>query len=150
MLGAEINHVVIVYTQMYDVKLQKKIHTAECIQQRSVHFSVHHILSLKQMLAKLRLLMQYIFLKYTYTKNFPNFTLTLKVYFHAPKCTFNPDPIWDQNWNFMDPCSLLITHTYETKLVYKTVKSTHFKYFVSQRLRSKGKIPLCYRKNCSI
>ena len=23
---------------------------------------------------------------------------------HAPKCTFNPDPIWDQKWNYMDPC----------------------------------------------
>ena len=30
--------------------------------------------------------------------------MTYKVYFHAPKCTFNPDPIWDQKWNYMDPC----------------------------------------------
>ena len=26
-----------------------------------------------------------------------------KVFFHAPKCAFNPDPIWDQKWNYMDP-----------------------------------------------
>ena len=32
--------------------------------------------------------------------------MTYEVYFHAPKCTFNtePDPIWDQKWNDMDPC----------------------------------------------
>ena len=27
--------------------------------------------------------------------------MTYKVYFHAPRCTFNPDPIWDQKWNYM-------------------------------------------------
>ena len=30
--------------------------------------------------------------------------MTQKVYFHAPKCTFNPDPFWDQKWNYLDPC----------------------------------------------
>ena len=28
--------------------------------------------------------------------------MTQKVYFHAPKCTFNPNLIWDQKWNYMD------------------------------------------------
>ena len=29
--------------------------------------------------------------------------MTYKVYFHATECTFNPDRIWDQKWNYMDP-----------------------------------------------
>ena len=32
-------------------------------------------------------------------KNLSKFTMTYKMYFHAPKCTFNPDPIWDQKWS---------------------------------------------------
>ena len=28
--------------------------------------------------------------------------MTKKVYLNAPKCTFNPDPLWDQNWNYID------------------------------------------------
>ena len=30
--------------------------------------------------------------------------MTQKVNFHAPKCTFNPDPILDQKWIDMNPC----------------------------------------------
>jgi len=49
--------------------------------------------------------MQYTFHKRSICtqKNLPNFTMTQKVYFHAPKCTFNLHPIWDQKWNYMDP-----------------------------------------------
>ena len=24
------------------------------------------------------------------------------MYFHAPKCTFNTDPIWEKKWNYVD------------------------------------------------
>ena len=24
-------------------------------------------------------------------------------YFHTPKCTFNPNPIWYEKWNYMNP-----------------------------------------------
>ena len=51
--------------------------------------------------------MQYTFLKCskrTYTKTMPKFTMTQKVYFHTPKCTFVLDPIWHQKWNYMNPC----------------------------------------------
>ena len=58
MLGEEINHVVLVYTWMYDVKCRKNsiLQSAECIWQGSDH----DILSLKLIPAPQ---MQYIFLK---------------------------------------------------------------------------------------
>ena len=36
-------------------------------------------------------------------RKLPKFTMTQKVYFHVPKCAFNPDHIWDQKWNYVDP-----------------------------------------------
>jgi len=44
--GAEINNDVIVNNLKYNVKFQIKIHTAECLLQGSVYFSVYHNLSL--------------------------------------------------------------------------------------------------------
>ena len=39
---------------------------------------------------------------HVHTKNLPKLTMTQKVYFYAPKWTFNPDSIWDEKWNYMD------------------------------------------------
>ena len=41
--------------------------------------------------------MQYTFLKCSTRAQRHN------VYFHAPKCSFNLDPIWDQKCNFWTP-----------------------------------------------
>ena len=46
-----------------------------------------------------------------------------KVYFHAPKSTFNPDPIWDQKWNYMDPCQYLNGFN-KNKTQHQTLLST--------------------------
>ena len=48
--------------------------------------------------------MQYTILSVgTYTKKIlPKFTMKQKMYIYALKCTFNPDPIWDQKWNYMN------------------------------------------------
>ena len=79
-LGAEISHVVIVKIQKYDVKLQKKFHTAECLLQGSVIF-LRIIIYLFY-----RLLIFTSFntpnalhiseLQYTYTINLSTFTIT--------------------------------------------------------------------------
>ena len=34
----------------------------------------------------------------------------LKVYFHAPKCTFNPNPIWDQKWKH-GKCRIMVCNS---------------------------------------
>ena len=56
-------------------------------------------------------------------KNQSKCTMTYKVYFHAPKCTFNPDPIWDQKWNYMDPCQYLNGFN-KNKTQHQTLLST--------------------------
>ena len=40
-------------------------------------------------------------------KNLRKFTIKQKVHFHAPKWTFNLDPIWDEKWNYMNPCPVV-------------------------------------------
>ena len=48
--------------------------------------------------------MQYFICVGMHKQTLPKFTMTQRVYFHAStKCTFNPDTIWDQKRNFMDP-----------------------------------------------
>ena len=51
--------------------------------------------------------MQHTFLKCTTRTqtNLPKFTMT-------QKCTFNPNPIWDQKWNYLDPCVRHITGSF--------------------------------------
>ena len=58
----------------------------------------------------------------TYTKNLPKFTMTQKVYLHATKYTFNPDPVWDQKWNYMDPGFIFKTKCRRPK-IFRTMYS---------------------------
>ena len=34
--------------------------------------------------------------------------MTQKLYFHVPKCTSNPGPIYDQKWNYMDKIKVIM------------------------------------------
>ena len=61
---------------------------------------------------------------YTYTKK-PTFTMTQRMYFHAPKCTFNSDPIWDQKWNCMDPWHIFHLTTPANHLKRYSYKKSH-------------------------
>ena len=98
-LGAEINHVVIVNSWKYDVKLQKKFHTAEFILKCSTCTK----------------------------KKLPKFTITQKVYFHDPKCTFNADPVWDQKWKYNKKrCNEIFKQSRMTSLVSRWYRSNPF------------------------
>ena len=113
-LGAEINHVLVVNHQKYDVKLQEK----------SILQNVHYI----RVFIFLNIIIYILYIYYLFftsfnaqneahvslvqsTQNLPKFTMTQKAYFHALKCTFNPNPIWDQKWNYMDPYYRVINVT---------------------------------------
>ena len=43
-----------------------------------------------------------------YTTNLPKFTMSEKVFFHAAKCTINPNPSLNEKWNYMDPWQKVI------------------------------------------
>ena len=34
--------------------------------------------------------------------------MTQKVYLYAPKCILNPNPSWNEKWNYMDPWKKVI------------------------------------------
>ena len=90
-LGAEINHVLVVNHQKYDFKLQEK----------SILQNVYYI----RVFIFLDIIIYILYIYYL----FPKFTM--KVYFHAIKCTLNPVSIWDQKWNYMDPYYRVINVT---------------------------------------
>ena len=48
--------------------------------------------------------------------------MTQNVYFHATKYTFNPDPVWDQKWNYLDPCFIFKTKCRSPK-IFRTMYS---------------------------
>ena len=50
----------------------------------------------------------YIFNNPKCSTHFWSVVIVLKVYFHVPKCTFHPDLILHQKWNYMDPCLNLL------------------------------------------
>ena len=111
-LGAEINHVLVVNHQKYDFKLQEK----------SILQNVYYI----RVFIFLDIIIYILYIYYLFftsfnaqneaqislvqsTLNLPKFTV--KVYFHAIKCTLNPVSIWDQKWNYMDPYYRVINVT---------------------------------------
>ena len=77
----------------------------------SVYFFVYHNFSLVLITDAVHISeVQY---TNTYIQKFPEFTMTRRVEFHAPKCTFNPDPIWDKKWNYLDPWKNVLAQKYD-------------------------------------
>jgi len=115
---------------------RKKFHTAECLLQGSVYFSVYHNLSLTlntNIYIFLHLKCSTHFWSVVHIhKNLSKFKMTYEVYFHAPKCIFNPDPIWcaiwDQKWNYMDPW--IWCETIYSQYEYTLLILLHKKYFL--------------------
>ena len=96
-IGAKINHVVIVNNWKYEV--------VEKIPYCRIYTEV----------------------QYMYKKKLPKFTITQKVYFHDPKCTFNADPVWDQKWKYNKKrCNEIFKQSRMTSLVSRWYRSNPF------------------------
>ena len=95
---------------MYKGKVERKINTG-LGQNMKVHFNKNNIcnhskyLQMKYNMGLISLYLVTIKERFLMALNVLQFHI-----FHGPvpKCGFNPDPIWDQQWNHMDPCARCI------------------------------------------